>query len=316
MPEVWEQKGHLRAGACLRGDFQEKLKGSALEGDLTRGIVRKMLGHHQIAIGNPVLSCGTISGRLRPRPAASRPRTNKQQRHRGCLQRQDLRHHRFSRSNLSQKKLDLAPPVARLSRLAMPCGGSWACQQARRSTIRGQSHGPQAAVQGMLKKVVSFSDLRQDVERLSADALRVWGAGPRHAACLLVFVCYGERRHVKGLQHAPDRSRKNAATTGLTEARSRQSITLAPTNLITVKEANRYVYGNDVELRDAVDKIRKVCDLPDGRLSTFREHDCPSTGSAIDSCDTRHNANTSPTLSSGCLDATPDNVRFRSRAAN
>jgi hypothetical protein len=70
-----------------------------------------------------------------------------------------------------------------------------------------------------------------------------------------VFVCYGERRHVKGLQHAPDRSRKNAATTGLTEAPSRQSITLAPTNLITVKEANRYVYGNDVELRDAVDKI-------------------------------------------------------------
>jgi hypothetical protein len=39
MPELWEQKGHLRAGACLRGDFQEKLKGSALEGDLTRGIV-------------------------------------------------------------------------------------------------------------------------------------------------------------------------------------------------------------------------------------------------------------------------------------
>jgi hypothetical protein len=33
MPEVWEQKGHLRAGACLRGDFQEKLKGSALEGE-------------------------------------------------------------------------------------------------------------------------------------------------------------------------------------------------------------------------------------------------------------------------------------------
>src|SRR5262249_52461346 len=76
---------------------------------------------------------------------------------------------------------------------------------------------------------------------------------------------------------------KKAATTGLTEAPSRQSITLAATNLITVKEANRYVYGNDVELRDAVDKIRKVCDLPDGRLSTFREHDCPSTGSAIDS---------------------------------
>jgi len=25
-------------------------------------------------------------------------------------------------------------------------------------------------------------------------------------------------------------------------------------------------------------------------LSTFREHDCPSTGSAIDYCDTLHNA--------------------------
>ena len=146
----------------------------------------------------------------------------------------------------------------------------------------------------LMQKVVNFFDLRQDVERLSADALRVWGAGPRHAACLLVFVCYGERRHVKGLQHAPDRSRKNAATTGLTEAPSRQSITLAPANLVTVEEANRYVYGNDVELRDAVDKIRKVCDLPDGRLSKFREHDCPSTGSAIESCDTAHSRCTYP----------------------
>ena len=27
MPEVWEQEGHLRAGACLRGDLQEELKG-------------------------------------------------------------------------------------------------------------------------------------------------------------------------------------------------------------------------------------------------------------------------------------------------
>jgi hypothetical protein len=26
MPKVWEQEGHLRAGACLRGDFQEELK--------------------------------------------------------------------------------------------------------------------------------------------------------------------------------------------------------------------------------------------------------------------------------------------------
>jgi hypothetical protein len=25
MPEVWEQKGHLRAGPCLRGDVKEKL---------------------------------------------------------------------------------------------------------------------------------------------------------------------------------------------------------------------------------------------------------------------------------------------------
>jgi hypothetical protein len=199
-----------------------------------------MPGHHQIAIGNPVLSWEPSQAGCDLGQQLVGPRTNKQQL---------------------------------------------------------TDHGPQ--FRACLKKVVSFSDLRQDVERLSADALRVWGAGPRQAACLLVFVCYGERRHVKGLQHAPDRSRKNAATTGLTEAPSRQSITLAPTNLITVKEANRYVYGNDVELRDAVDKIRKVCDLPDGRLSTFREHDCPSTGSAIDSCDTRHNANTSPTLSSG-----------------
>jgi hypothetical protein len=36
-----------------------------------------------------------------------------------------------------------------------------------------------------LKEVVNFSDRRQDVERLSVDALPVWGAGPREAACLL-----------------------------------------------------------------------------------------------------------------------------------
>ena len=28
MPEVWEQKGHLRAGLCFRGDIQEELKDS------------------------------------------------------------------------------------------------------------------------------------------------------------------------------------------------------------------------------------------------------------------------------------------------
>jgi hypothetical protein len=119
-----------------------------------------------------------------------------------------------------------------------------------------------------LKEVVNFSDRRQDVERLSVDALPVWGAGPREAACLLVLVCYGQR-HVKRPQHATNRSRKNAATTSLTEAPSRQSITLAPTNLVRVEEANRYVYGNDVESGDAVDKIRKVGDLPDGQLSTI-----------------------------------------------
>ncbi len=26
MPKVWEQEGHVRAGAFLRGDFQEELK--------------------------------------------------------------------------------------------------------------------------------------------------------------------------------------------------------------------------------------------------------------------------------------------------
>ena len=29
MPEVWEQEGHVRAGAFLRGDFQEELKSYA-----------------------------------------------------------------------------------------------------------------------------------------------------------------------------------------------------------------------------------------------------------------------------------------------
>jgi hypothetical protein len=28
MPEVWEQKGHLRAGSCFRGYIQEELKDS------------------------------------------------------------------------------------------------------------------------------------------------------------------------------------------------------------------------------------------------------------------------------------------------
>jgi hypothetical protein len=105
----------------------------------------------------------------------------------------------------------------------------------------------------LTQKVVNFSDLRQDVERLSADAFSVRGAGTRPAACLPVFVCYGEGRHVKRLQDAPGRSRENATPTGLTEAPSCQSITLAPTNLITVDQANRYVYGHDVELGDAVD---------------------------------------------------------------
>jgi hypothetical protein len=26
MPELWEQEGHVRAGACLRGDIEEELK--------------------------------------------------------------------------------------------------------------------------------------------------------------------------------------------------------------------------------------------------------------------------------------------------
>ena len=105
----------------------------------------------------------------------------------------------------------------------------------------------------LMQKVVNFSDLRQDVERLSADAFPVRGAGTRPAACLPAFVCCREDRYVKRVQDAPGRSRENAAPAGLTEAPSCQSITLAPTNLITVDQANRYVYGHDVELGDAVD---------------------------------------------------------------
>ena len=31
MPEVWEQEGHVRAGACLRGDLEEELNATQKE---------------------------------------------------------------------------------------------------------------------------------------------------------------------------------------------------------------------------------------------------------------------------------------------